>query len=393
MKNIDSFLYTRYTEYTQMEIKTIEPFIVSHQLENHFHFSQWEYNSRTICLVKITLENGAYGWGEGYGPASLVKAGIDFFRPLLLQQDAMASETLWQMMHRRSLDYARRGVLLASLSAIDVALWDVKGKVLGCPVSTLLGGRKREQTRVYATGLYFSQGKNLSTRLCEEACDYKEQGFSAIKMKVGLSIREDIENVRAVRESLGSETELMIDANHAYSLKEASELARELEDSGISWFEEPVSPELYEDYAELRTRTSIPIAGGECEYLRSGFLTLFKSRSVDIAQPDICAAGGLTEVKKIADMANTFGVQLVPHTWGSGIALAAALQLAANLDMSPGRLFDPQPLIELDQTENPLRGQLVKPFFKHDKGTLQIPNEPGLGVEIDEDLLEKFIIE
>ncbi len=376
-----------------MKIQKIESFVVQQTLEESFSFSQWEYQSRSICLVKVTLENGLYGWGEGYGPSSLVKAGIDFFRPFLLGQEALEIETLWEIMYRRSLDYARRGVMLASLSAIDVALWDLKGKLLGCPVSVLLGGRKRDEVQAYATGLYFTEGNGLAKRLSDEAQKYREQGFHAVKMKVGLSIKQDIQNVQAVRESLGEEINLMVDANHAYSLTEACQLARELERFNISWFEEPVSPENYSDYAELRLRTSIPIAGGECEYLRNGFLTLFQSRSVDIAQPDICAAGGITEVKKIADMAKTFGVQIVPHTWGTGIAIAAALQLAGNIEIGPGRLFAPDALIELDQTENLLRDELTQPRLKPQNGKLQIPNAPGLGVDVDEKLLQHFMAE
>ncbi len=371
-----------------MKIKSIETFVVQQSLKESFYFSQWEYNSRSICLVKVTLENGVFGWGEGYGPAGIVKAGIDFFRPLLIGQDALGTEVLWQIMYRRSLDYARRGVMLASLSAIDVALWDLKGKLMDSPVSVLLGGRKREQVRAYATGMYFTQGDGLAERLSNEAQNYREQGFDAVKMKVGLGIKQDIQNVQAVRQSLGQNINLMVDANHAYSLTEARELANELEPFRISWFEEPVSPENYQDYAELRMRTSIPIAGGECEYLRNGFLTLFQARSVDIAQPDICAAGGITEVKKIADMAQTFGVQIIPHTWGSGIALAAALQLIGNLEVCSGRLFEPELLIELDQTENSLRDELTQHHFKAEKGRLKIPDSPGLGVDVDEKFLQ-----
>ncbi|VAX40701.1 mandelate racemase/muconate lactonizing enzyme family protein [hydrothermal vent metagenome] len=376
-----------------MKIQKIESFVVQQTLEESFSFSQWEYQSRSICLVKVTLENGLYGWGEGYGPSGLVKAGIDFFRPFLLGQNALETENLWEIMYRHSLDYARRGVMLASLSAIDVALWDLKGKLLDCSVSVLLGGRKREEVQAYATGLYFTEGNGLAKRLSDEAQKYREQGFHAVKMKVGLSIQQDIQNVQAVRESLGEDIHLMVDANHAYSFTEACQLARELERFNISWFEEPVSPENYNDYAELRLRTSIPIAGGECEYLRNGFLTLFQSRSVDIAQPDICAAGGITEVKKIADMAKTFGVQIVPHTWGTGIAIAAALQLAGNIEIGPGRLFAPDALIELDQTENLLRDELTQPCFKPQNGKLQIPNAPGLGVDVDKKLLEHFLSE
>jgi len=375
-----------------MKIKKIEPFIIRHQLDESFYFSQWRYNTRKICLVKITCEDGTYGWGEGYGPAEMIYEGINFFTPFLLEQNALHNESLWQQMYLRSLDFARRGIFLSALSALDVALWDVKGKLLEQPVSVLLGGRKRETARAYVTGLYFSDGEDLTKKLVNEAVHHVEMGFDAIKMKVGLGVKQDSKNVRSVREAIGPDVDLMVDANHAYSLKEAVKLCREIEGYDIGWFEEPVSPEHYECYSELRTKTSIAISGGECEYLRSGFLTLFQKKCVDIAQPDICAAGGITEVKKIADMAHTFGIELIPHTWGTKINIAAALQLLANLDNVPGRMFNPELLLELDRTENPLRDDVVNLNLNLRKGRVTIPNRPGLGVEVNEQELRKYLI-
>jgi len=196
-----------------------------------------------------------------------------------------------------------------------------------------------------------------------------------------------------VREAIGDDINLMIDSNHAFSLKEAIQLALNLEEFNIGWFEEPISPELYSDYAKLRKRTSIPIAGGECEYLRFGFLQLFKNQCVDIAQPDICACGGLTEVRKIISMAETFGVEVIPHTWGTGIALATALHLISNLNIQPGRMNEPDAMIEFDRTENKLRDILVQPaFIVNNNGKLKVPDKPGLGVDVDEDLLKEFRI-
>lgn len=376
-----------------MKITKIEPFVVSQQLEEPFHFSQWEYQSRTICLVKITTEDGTYGWGEGYGPANLVKAGIAFFAPFIMELNALDHEIAWQQMYLRSLDFARRGVLLAALSAIDIALWDIKGKHFNLPVSTLLGGRKNEYIKPYATGLYFSNGGDLKEKLVNEAISYKEQGFQGIKMKVGLGIAKDAEYVAAIRKAIGEEVELMIDSNHAYSLREAKQLCNRLNGLNISWFEEPVSPEHYSDYKQLRDTTHIPISGGECEYLRYGFLQLFQNLSVDIAQPDICAAGGITEVKKIAAMANTFGIEIVPHTWGTGVALHAAMHLISNLDIVPGRMHQSLPWMELDRTENALRDVLTEPLIVPEKGLLQVPDKPGLGVDVNEEVLKEYKVE
>jgi D-galactarolactone cycloisomerase len=375
-----------------MKITNIEPIIVNHKLNKSFYFSQGEYNMRTICLVKITTDSGTYGWGEGYGPAFLVKAGIEFFTPLIIGNDPLHHENLWQTMYLRSLDFARSGILVSALSAIDVALWDIKGKILNQPVSVLLGGRKREMVRTYATGMYFSKEGNLPQRMAEEALNFKKQGFGAMKMKVGLGIKEDIKNVQAVRKAIGPGIELMVDADHAYSLKEAVQLARGMEKYNISWFEQPINPQDYNGFREIRGRTSIPIAAGEIEFLLAGFLNLFQNRSVDIVQPDICAAGGITEMKRISSLTRSFGVEMVPHCWGTGIAISAALQVLCNWDVLPGRLNDPELLLEFDQTENPLRDKLVEPKFIFKNGRLDIPNKPGLGVDVSEEVLAKYRI-
>jgi D-galactarolactone cycloisomerase len=373
-----------------MKITHIETYIVEQKLEKPFFFSQWEYDKRQVCLVKVTAADGTYGWGEGYGPAGVVAAGIQFFAPLVVGLDPLHVETIWQKMYLRSIDYARRGVLLASLSAIDIALWDLRGKILGQPVSVLLGGQRRRQVQVYATGLYFSHSDSLEKDLADEAGRYAEQGFKAVKMKVGLGIQQDLSHIRAVRAALGPHIQLMVDSNHAYSRREALVLARKMEPYDISFFEEPLSPEDYEGYRDLRACSQIPIAAGECEYLCAGFRHLLAGECVDIAQPDICAAGGLSEVKRIVALANAFQVNVIPHCWGTGIAFAAGLHLVSTLDVIPGRLCATEPMLEMDRTENPLRDQLTQPRFSIHESRVVVPTEPGLGIDVDPDLLNRF---
>ncbi|WNJ20582.1 mandelate racemase/muconate lactonizing enzyme family protein [Pontibacter sp. G13] len=374
-----------------MKIKSIESFIITDKLKESFYFSQWEYSERRICIVKITSDSGHVGWGEGYGPAEVIKAGIDYLKPFILGSNPLETETIWETMYRRTLDFARRGILVSALSAIDVALWDLKGKILEQPVYQLLGGKKRDTIIPYATGMYFSTSVNSQGEiLSREAKEYADLGYKAMKMKVGLGIEEDVRNVRLVREAIGPDIKLMIDANHAYNLREAILLAKAVEPYDIYWFEEPISPEYYSQYAELRSKTTIPIAGGECEYLRFGFQTLLQSKSVDIVQPDICATGGLTEAKRIAVLASVHGVEVVPHTWGTGIAISAALHFVCNLDTVPGRLKTPQFFIEYDRTENGLRDSLTTSEMVIDNGEIQISDCPGLGFEFNEDALYKY---
>lgn len=370
-----------------MKIANVETYLLSDKLEKSFFFSQWVYSERRICIVKVTTACGIIGWGEGYGPADVLESGIKLLKPILIGKNPLEQEIIWFDLYRKTLDYARRGVFVASISALDIALWDIKGKALGLPVCTLLGGSHRDRIMAYATGLYFSECDDLPGRLAKEAMDYVQQGFRAIKMKVGLSIKADVENVAAVRASIGEDVELMVDANHAYSLREATELARKIEQYDIGWFEEPVSPEFYHQYNELRGKTTIPIAGGECEYLRYGHHQLLKNKSVDILQVDICSAGGLTEAKRISALAGTYGVEIVPHTWGTGIAFHAALHFIANLEPVPGRLYNPGLYIEYDRTSNGIRENLTAPVIEMKDGYISVPSAPGLGIEVNEEAL------
>jgi D-galactarolactone cycloisomerase len=343
-----------------------------------------------VCLVKITTDDGTHGWGEGYGPATVVRAGVEFLARLLLGGDALATGAHWQRLHLRTLDHGRRGVFLSAISALDLALWDLKGKLLGAPVHVLLGGRRRERQAVYATGLYFTRGPDLRGRLAREAASYAAQGFLAVKMKVGLGLDEDAGNAEAVRRALGPGVRLMMDANHAFSRAEARALAERVAHLDLGWFEEPVSPDDYAGYRELRRATRIPIAGGECEYGVHGFHQLFTADAVDIAQPDLGACGGLTEGLRIAALARAHSVDLTPHCWGTGIAFAAGLHFASTIDPLPGRLNLPEHFLEMDRSENPLRDQLTVPRFEPVEGRVAVPDAPGLGIEVDAARLEEF---
>jgi len=375
-----------------MKIVKIETFILKDILSKSFFFSQWEYSERCICVVKVTASNGQYGWGEGYGPAHVLEAGIKLLKPMVLGLNPLENEVIWNRMYRKTLDFARRGTLVASISAIDIALWDLKGKILNLPVATLLGGAQRDKIKPYATGLYFTSHDNPSQDFDEEIRKYVSQGFKAIKMKVGLGIEEDFKNVKRMREVVGDDIQLMVDSNHAYSFREAVLLSKKIEPFNISWFEEPLSPEFYHQYNELRNKTSIPISGGECEYLRFGFHQLLRNKSVDIIQPDICACGGLTEAKRIAALATTYGVEVIPHTWGTSIGIHVALHFIANLEAIPGRMKSPEFLIEYDQTENALREQLTFPPIEMKDGMIEVPKRPGLGIDVNEEVLRKFAI-
>lgn len=378
-----------------MKIVNIETFLLSDTLDERFYFSQFDYASRLICVVKLTTESGLIGWGEGYGPANIIKAGIDFLKPIVMGRNPLESDVIWSDMFRRSIDYARKGVLMSAISAIDVAIWDLKGKILKQPVSTLLGGRYRERVEVYATGFYFTdamEDDKMESMLADEAKNYIAQGYSALKMKVGLGIEKDIKNVEAVRNAVGDSVRLAVDSNHAYNVREASQLASMLEKYNLMWFEEPVSPDDYAGYRELRNRTNIPLAAGECEFRCDGFKTLLENRCVDIIQPETGTTGGITEQKRISTIASTFHVEMTPHNWGTGIIIAANLHISANLQYSPGRIFDKEPLLEFDRSSNRIREELITKPFVAVNGYIDVPTGYGLGVEVDEDKLNYFAL-
>lgn len=376
-----------------MKITAVNTHLLSAKLSQPFAYSRARYDTRTAMLVEIVTDQGLVGWGECYGPARITKAVVDELGQMLIGEDALRSEFLWQELYARLRDHGQKGVVIQGLSGIDIALWDLRGKYFGVPAWQLLGGATRTEVQAYATGLYRRDSGDPLHYLCEEAAGYIEQGFMAMKLKVGFGVREDAAVTRAIRNTIGEDAALMIDANHAYDAVAAIRLGREVEELDIGWFEEPVPPEDLAGYRAVKAAIDIPVAGGECEFTRYGFREVLTQQAMDIIQPDICAAGGLSECKKIADMAQAFGVRVNPHVWGSGIGIAASLQWMATVPThTPTSLQPVQPLLEFDQTEHPIRQAIIAEPIVQQKGWVQIPNGPGLGIEINRDALRHFAL-
>ncbi|GLK72350.1 mandelate racemase/muconate lactonizing enzyme family protein [Ancylobacter dichloromethanicus] len=373
-----------------MRIAAVHTHVLEAALSKPFGWSFDNTRVRGACIVEIVTDTGLVGWGECYGPARMNAAVIDGFRRHLIGADPMAGEALWQTLHSRFRDYGQRGLVIAALSGIDIALWDLRGKALGVPVHRLMGGPLRTRVQAYATGTYrLEQGDPLDY-VIEEVRGYVEEGFEAVKLKIGLDLEEDIALIRATRAAIGPGRQLMLDANHGFDALDAIALGRRVADQNIAWFEEPVIPEDLASYREVKAGQPIPVAGGECTATRWGFLDILATRAVDIVQPDTAAAGGLTECKKIADMAAAFGVRYIPHVWGTGIGLAAALQLLAVLPHTPPRHTPREPLLEFDRSEHPFRQAVLTSPIEHVRGWVDIPTGPGLGIEIDRAALARF---
>ncbi len=371
-------------------IREVRAHVLEAPLRAPFAYSQAWYAARGAMLVEVTTEDGVTGWGEAFGPARLTAPIADFYAPLLVGRDAMATEAIWQDLYNRLRDHGQKGLPIEALSAVDIALWDVKGKALGQPVHALMGGPLRTEVRAYATGLYRREDLDHERYLREEAAGYAAEGFGAMKLKTGFGVDHDAAMTRAVRAEVGEGIALMVDANHAYDAAAAIRYGRRVEELGIAWFEEPVPPEDLAGYREVRRALAIPVAGGEAEFTRFGFRALLAERAVDVLQPDVCAAGGLSECKKIADMASAFGVRCNPHVWGTGVALAAALQLLAVIPHNPPGLFPEEPTLEFDRSEHPIRQAVLTERIEHRAGQVDVPTGPGLGIEVDRAALDRF---
>jgi len=379
-----------------MKIVEVRTYTLKSQLSQPLIWSNGYITQRETMLVSIQTDTGVVGWGETGNSlaSSVIQQGLS---PLLIGQDPMNRMYLWQKMY--GLYYSSNsacGLTMCAISAIDIALWDIAGKATNLPVYQLLGGRLRQKVSVYATGLYYTDDNCLS-RLQEEAKSYVKQGFQGMKMKIGgLGLIEDRKRVAAVREAIGSEVRLMVDANQAYNPALAIKMGLYLADLDIHWFEEPVAAHDLGLYLEVKRMLSIPLAGGENFYSEYNFRDFFAERALDIAQPDVGNIGGLSKIVKVAAMSQTFGVQLCPHAWGTPVLTAATIHLCAGLSPCPFVLapknYLQEPIMELDCTPNPIRDQLCGDVFRPCDGFLDVPEEPGLGVKVDEQALEYYQI-
>ncbi len=371
--------------------------IITHQLsvnvDEPFTSSRgWFYKTKGALVVEVRTDEGITGWGDCYGPAAVCKAIVDtLLKPSVIGRDPFDVEVIWEALYNKVKDYGLTGMTISGISGVDIALWDIIGKACRQPVHKLIGGAFRPKVEAYATGLYFKNMDRLNEEAAEEARGYVEQGFHAVKMKIGLgSIKKDLDRVAAVRDAIGPEVKLMVDANHCFNVPQAINIGRELEKLDVHWFEEPVSPEDLDGYAEVSRRLDMAVAGGENEFTKFGFREILAKRAMDIIQPDVCAAGGITECKKIAALAQAHSVQCIPHAWGTAIGLAATIHFLASLPECPPCLVPMPPMLEYEQTFNPFRDELSQTKLTHTKGFVDVPTGPGLGIEIDRKVLDRY---
>jgi L-alanine-DL-glutamate epimerase-like enolase superfamily enzyme len=344
-----------------------------------------EFNFRGAALVIIDTDEGLQGIGEGYGPESfIIKTIIEQkLKPLLIGQDPLDIERLWHRMLTTTVYWDQKGQGVSAASGVDMALWDIAGKYYNVPIFKLLGGDARGNGKVqaYASDLFWDTPEIMA----ESAREFALQGFPAVKTHLGRGRTEDEKRVKAIKDAIGDSTELMIDINCGYNRVDALKVGKMLEKYDIYWYEEPLSPYDIAGLAYLKNKLDIPIATGENEYTKWGFKELFLKNAVDFAMPDIMRCGGITETKKICALAEAFNVICTLHNYTTGVGLAATLQVMACTSNCEW--------LEFDVTDYALYESLLKnPLEIDGKGMVKIPTDPGLGVELKDNLVDQYLI-
>jgi L-alanine-DL-glutamate epimerase-like enolase superfamily enzyme len=341
-------------------------------------------------LVRVHTDEGVVGIGEADTSPWLAKTMVEMpashsiargLNELVAGEDPLAIGRLWRRMWLGSYHYGRAGLALHVISAIDMALWDIAGKVAGRPVCDLLGGAGLHDVRVYASEVMPETPDGVRA-IAERAV---ADGYSALKLgwgPLGRDLRHDVRLAQTAREVLGPDRDLMLDGGMAYTPKRAVELVRRLEEVGLYWLEEPLAADDYEGYRRLSDAVRIRIAAGEADSGIEPYRALVERGHVDVLQPDMARCGGFTVARQIGDLQRATGVEVVPHCFSTGVLVAASLHFVASLERPT--------LSEFSVADSPLvNGLLAEPFAMRD-GRLAVPTGPGLGIELDEDALARL---
>lgn len=384
-----------------MKITRVRPRMLSYSMGTSVDGGRGAVSEKEALIVEVQTDSGIVGLGECNTFRNMrgLKAVIEeILAPIVIGEDPTDTERLWEKTYRQTLPHGRRGLLIVAMSGIDVALWDIVGKAVGMPVYKLLGGATNTRVKAYASGLYPTADLDA---LQSEAARYLAEGFRAMKQRIGMGPSQDIRLVRAVREAIGYDNELMADVCTAWSPYAAEDekvrmrvmnegparvhaerLMAELEPFRLSWVEEPLPPDDLDGMALLAARSSTPIAIGENVFTRYEAREVLVKRACDILQPDVTRIGGISEARKVAAMASAWHIQCVPHIWGSAIALAANLHFIVATHNCT--------YVEYDTLPNPLRTEICsRPLVPVD-GWFGPPEGPGLGVELREEVLRRF---
>lgn len=344
---------------------------------------------RNAGLIQLETDSGVIGFGEAWGPAAMVDAALDVIKPYLVGREIYDREQFAPYILAQRYHMGIQNTVVSCLSGINIALYDAIGKLLSLPLYQLLGGRTDDRVPAYASDGYFSA--DPESGLDDQLAGFADQGFPAVKIKIGHGPAADEARVARARDRLGPETLLMVDANGNYTVDLALESMRRIRDYGIHFYEEPLAPTDVDGYRRLAARAPMPIATGEALYTGHDFKRLLDADGADILQPDLTLCGGIDSAREIAAMARLYHRRLSPHVWGGAVGLAASVHFVAALPPWPHTDMVPDPvMVEYDQGENPLRDALLTEPIACVDGHLIVPDAPGLGVQVDWDVVERY---
>jgi L-alanine-DL-glutamate epimerase-like enolase superfamily enzyme len=342
------------------------------------------YTDVSIVLVEVRTDAGITGVGEAlarFSPKAYAELIETSLKPRLVGGNPTDIQAHWRTM-RRALSGRAGGMLFEAISGVDIALWDILGKVAGLPVHRLLGGMGRTEVPVYAASVNWGSDEFMDLELD----GYLEKGFPRIKIKIANPVRDACRRIARLRKRAGDDIELCVDANWAYTLEEAVEVGRALSDNGYFWFEEPLRPEDEAGYEELHRRCATPLAAGESNYTLDQAMRLVANRTLSYLQPDVARSGGISETRRMAEFAAAHDVQYAPHIGMSGIVCeTASVHLAAAMPNIRA--------MECETDSSPFKTALTGAAPGADRqknGMLPVPTGPGLGIEIDWDAVARL---
>ncbi|MDQ7842125.1 MAG: mandelate racemase/muconate lactonizing enzyme family protein [Armatimonadota bacterium] len=371
-----------------MKIASVQCRMLAATLPRPIQFGIGAFPTFSATLVRITTDDGLSGVGECIvrkAPRVTRTVVEELLAPVLIGRDPHDAEGLWDEMFRQLRGWGHyRGFVFEAISGIDTALWDILGQAAGLPVYKVLGGAGRTQVPCYASSVYFA---DLPT-MVEEARAQVAAGHRAIKVKIGRppdlgGRRQDVASVKAIRDALGPEVDIMLDANSAYDAATAITVCRQLEKEDITWIEEPVPADDLDGYRKVREGQSIPVAAGESEFGVFGFRELILRGAIDIVQPDVARVGGFTAARRVGALVHAHNLRYAPHTgFSAGVSHLAALHVAAAV---PNLMT-----YEYFYAPNPLRDLFTEPFPTPVRGVVDVPQRPGLGLELDARVVKEF---
>ncbi|MCY4191648.1 MAG: mandelate racemase/muconate lactonizing enzyme family protein [Rhodobacter sp.] len=385
-----------------MKITRVASHVLQYDLPEELGYSQQFYARRTAHLVEVETDEGVTGWGECFGPGNVAlanKAIVEkVIQPMVIGDDPMDRDVTWHKVYNLLRDHGQKGMPLQALSGVDIALWDIAGKVAGLPLHKLIGGAHRTRIPAYGYGMMLKREslEDHIARFGDEAASILGMGFRFIKMKVGLGPKADVKLCEAVAAAVAGKGCFMVDANRCYTTSDAFHVGRALEELGAYWFEEPVAPEDLDGYRELRAGLKVNISGGEAEFSRWGWRQILENRGLDIAQPEVCALGGISEYLRVLALAHAHFTPVVNHVWGSAVSVATNMQLLAAMPAMPGGLNPSEPMLEFDTTHNLFRDELlseplnIQSQVKLGAGYVTVPDRPGIGVEPDAEFIRHY---